>query len=53
MTVNETSQSVLVRGECSIGGAHTWSDLGRLYFGPAHVRVDSCQLGQDAHYGAG
>ena len=53
VTVNATSQSVLVSGECSIGGAHTWSDIGRLYFGSANVRVDSCQLRQGAHYDAG
>lgn len=50
MTVNETSRSLLVRGECTIGGAHTWTDIGRLYFGSANVRVDSCQMRQDAHF---
>ena len=53
VTVNQTSQSLRVRGACTIGGAHTWADIGRLAFGSAKVRVDSCDMRQDAFYDAG
>ena len=50
LTVNETSTSLRVRGACTITGAHTWNDIGRLWFGSAKVRVHSCDMRQDAFY---
>ena len=52
-TVNQTSTSLRVRGACTISGAHTWTDIGRLAFGSAKVRVDSCDMRQDVFYDAG
>ena len=49
-TLNEASTSLRVRGACTIAGAHTWNDIGRLAFGSAKIRVDSCDMRQDVFY---